>query len=93
MLCITIEAEKHPSAMDESWKRSFFQSIGFDINFRAMEKSARTRFFDPSGLRDTIDALIISAMMEILYFPDLIPAFRSIYVERISWSMESTCSV
>ena len=63
--CLTIEAEKHPSAMDESWKRSFFpihrlwyklpcdgkkcqnkifQSIGGEINHRAMEESGRASF-------------------------------------------------
>ena len=51
LTCLTIEAEKRPSAMDEPRNRSFFHSIAFDINFRAMEKCARTRFFIPSGFR------------------------------------------
>jgi hypothetical protein len=38
----------------------------------------------------TIDALTISARMENLYFPDFFMAYRSIHVEKISWSMEST---
>ena len=42
---------------------------------------------------DSIEAAIISARMETTAFRDSLPAFRSIYVERISWSMESTCPV
>ena len=38
----------------------------------------------------TIDALTISARMENLYFPDFFMVYRSIHVEKISWSMEST---
>ena len=51
MTCLTIEAEKHPLAMDEPQNRSFFHSIAFVIYFWAMEKCAGTRFFIPSGFR------------------------------------------
>ena len=41
----------------------------------------------------TIDFSIISARMETSALRDSLPAFRSIHVERIFWSMESTCPV
>ena len=51
LTCLTIEAEKHPLAMDEPQNRSFFHSIAFVIYFWAMEKCAGTSFFIPSDLQ------------------------------------------
>ena len=47
----------------------------------------------PLSVVDTIDASIISARMETSTFQNSLLAFHSIHAERISWSMESTCSV